>query len=84
VIFLNFFNSGEVAFIVGGDGTTSVEVYSPDGKCQHSLAPIPVETPGKQQGVDVMITIFSDFSQFSARKIASVKKRQFLRKNMYF
>jgi len=38
--------SGEVAFIVGGDNTNSVEVYSPEGKCQHKLAPIPNESEG--------------------------------------
>ncbi len=29
-----------VAFIVGGNNK-NVEVYSPDGNCQHTLAPIP-------------------------------------------
>jgi hypothetical protein len=35
-----------VAFIVGGDNTNSVEVYSPEGKCQHKLAPVPNEAEG--------------------------------------
>ena len=35
--------TGDVAFIVGGNGLTSVEVYSPEGKCQHRLSDIPIE-----------------------------------------
>jgi len=34
--------SGFVAFVVGGFGHKEVELYSPDGTCQHSLAPFPV------------------------------------------
>jgi N-acetylneuraminic acid mutarotase len=34
--------SGFVAFVVGGNVHKEVELYSPEGNCQHSLAPIPV------------------------------------------
>jgi hypothetical protein len=33
---------GFVALIAGGDGHAEVELYSPDGNCQHKLAPLPV------------------------------------------
>ena len=33
--------SGSVALIVGGEGKFDVELYSPEGQCQHLLAPIP-------------------------------------------
>ena len=32
---------GSVALIVGGEGTFDVELYSPEGGCQHLLAPVP-------------------------------------------
>jgi hypothetical protein len=35
---------GQVAFITGGwSGVSSVELYSPNGDCQHQLAPLPVD-----------------------------------------
>ena len=38
--------SGQVAFVVGGfcESTADnlVEIFSPDGECQHQLAPLPV------------------------------------------
>jgi hypothetical protein len=39
-----FYNTvlGYVAFVVGGTGVDSVELYSPNGKCQHQLAPVGV------------------------------------------
>jgi hypothetical protein len=37
-----FDTSGFVAFVVGGNDHTEVELYSPEGNCQHNLAPIPV------------------------------------------
>jgi hypothetical protein len=37
-----FDTSGFVAFVVGGNNHKDVELYSPDGNCQHSLSPIPV------------------------------------------
>ena len=34
---------GQVAFMTGGwSGLKSVEIYSPGGGCQHSLAPLPI------------------------------------------
>ena len=33
--------SGFVALVVGDDNTASVEVYSPNGKCNYRLAPLP-------------------------------------------
>ena len=42
----SFLFSGEVTFIVGGDDTNSVEVYSPEGKCQHRLASVLNESDG--------------------------------------
>ncbi len=39
---------GEVAFIVGGVETNSVEIYSPEGLCQHNLAPVPVANSGNK------------------------------------
>ena len=35
------FDSGYVAFVAGGD-VDKVELYSPNGKCQYNLAPMPV------------------------------------------
>ena len=32
---------GSVALIVGGEGKFDVELYSPEGGCQHLLAPVP-------------------------------------------
>ena len=38
---------GYVAFITGGWNTlTSVELYSPNGDCQHQLAPLPRDLAG--------------------------------------
>ena len=34
-------DKGFVALIVGGDGP-AVEIYSPEGKCQHRLPDIPI------------------------------------------
>jgi len=40
-------SSGQVAFITGGwYALTSVELYSPNGDCQHRLAPLPVDVTG--------------------------------------
>ena len=39
---LNFKFLGYVAFVVGG-GVLDAELYSPEGKCQHKLAPLPAE-----------------------------------------
>ena len=37
-------NTGQVAFITGGwEKINSVELYSPIGDCQYSLAPLPVD-----------------------------------------
>jgi hypothetical protein len=37
-------NTGQVAFITGGwKEIKSVELYSPIGDCQYSLAPLPVD-----------------------------------------
>ena len=37
-------NIGQVAFITGGwEAISNVELYSPLGDCQHSLAPLPVD-----------------------------------------
>ena len=40
------FTEGHVALIIGGESETgpAVEVFSPDGKCQHQLANIPIST----------------------------------------
>ena len=37
---------GSVAFLVGGCDSITVELYSPEGECQHELAPIPMEANG--------------------------------------
>jgi hypothetical protein len=33
--------SGNVAFVVGGDGSFEVELYSPEGGCQYVLKSVP-------------------------------------------
>jgi hypothetical protein len=40
-----------VALIVGGLRGSSVEVYSPEGKCQHLLSDIPIEATYFKQPV---------------------------------
>ena len=37
----NLFTDGFVAFVVGGE-LSGVEIFSPDGKCQHRLADVPI------------------------------------------
>ena len=57
--------SGSVALIVGGVDTNSVEVYSPEGKCQHELAPIPNEAPGE---ITNWLDLRRRFCQFLGQK----------------
>ena len=45
-----YFNSGHVAFVVGGSNNKNVEIYSPDGNCQHKLYPIPFQTQSSLYG----------------------------------
>jgi hypothetical protein len=41
---LHILTSGQVAFITGGwYSLRSVELYSPNGDCQHQLAPLPID-----------------------------------------
>ena len=35
--------AGEVAFISGGNTLTSVELFSPEGNCLHTIAPLPID-----------------------------------------
>jgi hypothetical protein len=50
-----FDTSGFVALVVGGNDHKEVELYSPEGNCQHNLAPIPV--PGSQSHEPVLAYI---------------------------
>jgi len=48
--YLHFFK-GQVVFAAGGftkDGSlvSQAEIYSPDGKCQHVLSPLPIAVQG--------------------------------------
>ncbi len=41
-----FFHLGSVILLVGGCDSVTVELYSPEGECQHELAPIPTLESG--------------------------------------
>ena len=52
----NIFTDGFVAFVVGHSQTGhAVEIFSPDGKCQHRLADIPINGSNFQSLVIALV-----------------------------
>jgi hypothetical protein len=44
-VILLIFIPGRVALVVGGDSSLEVELYSPEGKCNILLKPVPAQGP---------------------------------------